>query len=31
MDNENLKKFIEGKKIVNVVIIPKKLVNIVVK
>ncbi len=31
MDNENVKKFIDGKNIINVVVIPKKLVNIVVK
>ena len=31
MDNENVKKFIDGKKILNVVVIPNKLVNIVVK
>jgi len=31
MENENVKKFVEGKDIVNVVVIPKKLVNIVVK
>jgi len=31
MENENVKKFISGKNIVNVVVIPKRLVNIVVK
>ncbi len=31
MENENVKKFLTGKKIVNVVVIPNKLVNIVVK
>ncbi len=31
MDNENVKKFTSGKNIVNVVVIPNKLVNIVVK
>lgn len=31
LENENAKKFIDGKEIVKVVVIPKKLVNIVVK
>ena len=31
LENENVKKFIDGKEIVKVVVIPKKLVNIVVK
>jgi len=31
MDNENVKKFINGKNIINVVVIPRRLVNIVVK
>ncbi|MCI9110790.1 MAG: leucine--tRNA ligase [Bacilli bacterium] len=31
MDNENVKKFVDGKTILNVVVIPKKLVNIVIK
>ena len=31
MENENVQKFTDGKKIVNVVVIPNKLVNIVVK
>ena len=31
LENENAKKFIDGKKIINVVVIPNKLVNIVVK
>ena len=31
MDNENVKKFVDGKTILNIVVIPKKLVNIVIK
>ena len=31
LEHENVKKFIKGKKILNVVVIPNRLVNIVVK
>ena len=31
LENENVQKFINGKKIINVVVIPNKLVNIVIK
>jgi len=31
MENENVKKFVDGKTILNVVVIPKRLVNIVIK
>ncbi len=31
LENENVKKFVHGKKIINVVVIPQRLVNIVVR
>jgi len=31
LDDERIKAFLDGKKVVNIIIIPKKLVNVVVK